>query len=139
MSLGETLVAILATSAGLAAIVVDRVSAGEGGSDLPLAAGLAGAVTVGFAVLLFAWALPQAKKHTDRGTANAALVTSIIGFFSVASAWTGLPFVLGAGGAMMGTVARRGTTEPWQRGIAAFAVSIGILAVALACLAIANL
>jgi hypothetical protein len=139
VSPGETLVAILATGAGLAAVVVDHVSAGTTAGDLPVAAGLAGAVTVGFAVLLFAWVVPRAKERTAHSTANAALVTSLVGFFSVASAWTGLPFVLGAGGVMLGTVARRGTTEPRQHGIAVFAVSIGVLAVVLACVAIATL
>jgi hypothetical protein len=130
VSVRETAVAVLATGAGIAAIIIDRVSDDAAG-DTPVLAGLAGAVTIGFAVLLFAWALPRAKRRTDEGTANAALATSIIGCFSVASAWTGLPFVLGTGGAMLGTVARRETTEPRQRGIAGFAVSIGMLAVVL--------
>ncbi len=132
MSVGETVAAVLATAAGIAAIVIDRASDDAGG-EAPILAGLAGAVTIGFAVLLFAWVLPRAKLRKSEGTANAALATSVIGCFSVASAWTGLPFVLGTGGAMLGTVARRETTEPRQRGIAAFAVSIGVLAVALGC------
>jgi hypothetical protein len=139
VSPSDTLVAVLATGAGLAAIVIDHVSADDGASKSLIDAGLAGAVTVGFAVLLFAWALPRAKRHTDVGTAKTALVTSVIACFSVASAWTGLPFVFGTGGAMLGTVARRGTEEPRQRGVAAFAVSVGILAVALACVTLAAL
>jgi len=135
MSVGETVAAVLATGAGIAAIVIDRASDDAAG-EAPILAGLAGAVTIGFAVLLFAWALPRAKLRKSEGTANAALATSVIGCFSVASAWTGLPFVLGTGGAMLGTVVRRGTEEPRQREIAAFAVGIGVLAVALGCAAI---
>lgn len=135
MSVGETVAAVLATGAGIAAIVIDRASDDAAG-EAPILAGLAGAVTIGFAVLLFAWALPRAKLRKSKGTANAALATSVIGCFSVASAWTGLPFVLGTGGAMLGTVARRETKEPRQREIAAFAVGIGVLAVALGCAAI---
>lgn len=136
MSIREAAVSVLATAAGLAAIVFERLSADTGVTDEPLVAGLAGAVTVGFAVLLFAWALPRAKSRDD-GASGMALVTSVVGFFSVASAWTGLPFVLGAGGAMLGTAARRGTAEPRQRAVAGFAVGLGVGAVALACVAVA--
>jgi hypothetical protein len=126
MSKREVAAAILATAAGLAAIVSDGLS-----SEPAVLAGLAAAVTVGFAVLLFGWVLPRAKRRPAR-TANMALVTSAIGFFSVASAWRGLPFVLGTGGAMLGTAARRETAEPRQRNLAGWAVALGVGAVALA-------
>jgi len=123
MSKRELAAAMLATAVGLAAIVGDV-------SEPVLQAGLAAAVTVGFAVLLFGWVLPRAKGRSAR-SANMALMTSAIGFFSVASAWRGLPFVLGAGGAMLGTTARRATAEPRQRSVAGFAVALGVSAVAL--------
>jgi hypothetical protein len=126
MSKREVAAAILATAAGLAAIVSDGLS-----SEPAVLAGLAAAVTVGFAVLLFGWVLPRAKGRPAR-TANMALVTSAIGFFSVASAWRGLPFVLGTGGAMLGTAARRESAEPRQRSVAGWAVALGVGAVALA-------
>jgi hypothetical protein len=126
MSKREVAAAILATAAGLAAIVSDGLS-----SEPAVLAGLAAAVTVGFAVLLFGWVLPRAKGQPAR-TANMALVTSAIGFFSVASAWRELPFVLGTGGAMLGTAARRESAEPRQRSVAGWAVALGVGAVALA-------
>ena len=61
-----------------------------------------------------------------------ALMTSAVGFFSVASAWRGLPFVLGTGGAMLGSAARREAAEPRQRGLAGLAVALGVAAVAAA-------
>ena len=120
MSKRELAAAVLATTAGIAAIVIERLSSDSNGSE-PMV----------LAVLLFGWALPRAKTRPAR-TANMALVTSAIGFFSVASAWRGLPFVLGTGGAMLGTAARRATAEPGQRSLAGFAVGLGVAAVALA-------
>ena len=127
---------MLATAAGLTAIVIDRATGDDEAGEQAIAAGLAGAVTVGFAVLLFAWAVPRAKAGT-KSTTSIALMTSVVGFFSVASAWTGLPFVLGTGGVMLGATARRGTSEAHQRGIGAFAIALGLGAVALACAAAA--
>lgn len=139
MSASQTVGAVLATVAGLAAIVIDQVSADAGTGEGPLVVGLAGAVTVGAAVLLFAGAMPRATRGaggTSR-TAETALLTSAFACLSVASAWTGLPFVLGAGGAMLGTTARRGATQPRQRRAAACAIALGISAIALGCAAIA--
>jgi hypothetical protein len=130
MSKRELVAALLATVVGLAAIVGDGLSS-DSELEPAVLAGLAGAVTVGFAVLLFGWVLPHAKGRPAR-TTNMALMTSAIGFFSIASAWRGLPFVLGTGGAMLGTAARRETAEPRQRSLAGFAVALGVGAVALA-------
>jgi hypothetical protein len=134
VSARKTLAAVLATAAGLTAVVIDRAS--DTGEDA-IAAGLAGAVTVGFAILLFGWAVPHATAGT-KSTTNIALMTSAVGFFSVASAWTGLPFVLGTGGAMLGAAARNGTSEPHRRGIGTFAIALGVGAVALGCAAAAR-
>ena len=135
MSVRHAVAATLATAAGLGAIVAERFSRDGAADDTPLAAGLAGAVTLGFAVLVFAWALPRAESDGGRAS-SMALMTSLVGFFSVASAWTGLPFVLGTGGAMLGTAARRGTASPRQRTLGTFAVGIGVGAVALAIVAV---
>jgi hypothetical protein len=131
MSKRELAAAMVATTAGLAAVVSDGLSSDSTVSEPAVLAGLAAAVTVGFAVLLFGWVLPRAKGRPAR-TTSMALVTSAIGFFSVASAWRGLPFVLGTGGAMLGTAARRETAEPRQRSLAGLAVALGVVAVALA-------
>jgi len=124
MTRREVAAAILCTAAGLAAIVSDA-------SESAALVGVAGAVTIAFAVLLFGWVIPRAKTRLAR-TANMALVTSAVGFVSVASAWRGLPFVLGTGGEMLGANARRATVESQQRGLAAFAVVLGVGAVGLA-------
>src|ERR1044072_8143964 len=124
MSRRELGVAVLATAAGLAAVAGDGLGGAGGWGEPGVLAGLAGAITVGFAVLLFGWALPRAKSQPTR-TANMALMTSAIGFFSVASAWRGLPFVLRTGGAMLGSTARRATVEARQRGRGGCAGALG--------------
>ena len=134
MSVPQTLAAVLATVAGLIAIAIDRMSE-NGRDDALILSGLAGAVTVGFAVLVFASVLPRAKKRGG-GAPAIALITSIVGFFSVASAWTGLPFVLGTGGVMLGTATRRGADKPEQRALAGLAVGLGAAAVVLGCVAV---
>ena len=136
MSATEAAVGFLATGAGVAAVAIDQLAA-DAEQDPPMAAGLAGAVTVGCAVLLFLGAFPRARAH--HRAAQAALLTSAVGFLSVASAWTGLPFVLGAGGAMLGTAARRDAVNPRERGLAGFAVALGLAAVTVGMLAIAVL
>jgi hypothetical protein len=130
VSASEAVIATLATSAGLAATILEQLAT-DGSAPTPLAAGLAGAVTIGFAVLLFVGAVPRAKRRAVGRPAQTALITSCVGFLSVASAWTGLPFVLGTGGAMLGTAARRGTDTQRERTLATFAVALGVGAVAL--------
>ena len=139
MSPLQTTAAVLATAAGVAAVVFDYVSS-ESATEAPAIAGIAGAVTVGVAVLLFVGAVPRAQQRSRRAghAAETALVTSAVGFLSVASAWTGLPFVLGTGGAMLGTAARQ-DTSPRQRGLAGFAIALGVAAVALGVVAVAAL
>ena len=132
MSRGERAVALIATAVALVAVLIDPLSAPEAsGSSLNTAA--TGAVTVGFAVLLFAGAVPRAKVQAwrGRGSAETAAVTSVVGFLSAASAWTGLPFVLGAGGAMLGSVARQHGADARDRSMAGFAIFIGVAAVVL--------
>lgn len=133
MSVAETCGAVIATIAGLTAIVLDYGDAGG-----VAVAGIAAAVTVGTAVLLFAGAVPRAKARGGAGdrAAETALVTSAVGFASVASAWTGLPFVLGAGGAMLGRAAHDHPEAPTKRGLAKVAVALGLSAVALGAVAV---
>ena len=136
----ETTTGVLATTAGLGAVVADQVS-GDATTNGVLLGGLAGAVTVGAAVLIFAGALPAAEAHpdVDGHVTTTALVTSVVGFLSVASAWTGLPFVLGAGGALLGRTARQRAERPRQRGLAGLAVALGVMAVILGAVAVAAL
>jgi hypothetical protein len=127
MSWPQIMAAVLATVAGVVAVVVERTS------DTSPAVALAGGVTVGFAVLLFVGAVPRAQGgvHPGPRAAETALVTSAVGFLSVASAWTGLPFVLGTGGAMLGSAARDNASRPREEGLASLAVALGVVAVGL--------
>jgi hypothetical protein len=138
MSPAERLVALVATTAALVAVLIDPLSNPDtAASSLDVAA--TGAVIVGFAVLLFAGAVPRAKAHAwrGRGAAETAAVTSVIGFLSAASAWTGLPLVLGAGGAMLGSAAREHGYNDRDRSLAGFAILVGVSAVALGVVTVA--
>jgi hypothetical protein len=138
MSRTQILAAVLATIAGLVAVVVDQTS---GSGDSPPTGALTGGVTVGFAVLLFAGAVPRAQGriHSGPRAAETALVTSVVGFLSVASAWSGLPFVLGAGGAMLGSAARDNASQPRELGLAGLAIALGVVAVVLGVVTVAVL
>ena len=138
MSAAERLLALVATTAALVAVLVDPLSNPDTApSSLDVAA--TGAVIVGFAVLLFVGAVPRAKAHAwrGRGAAETAAVTSAIGFLSAASAWTGLPFVLGAGGAMLGSAAREQGFDDRDRSLAGFAILVGVAAVGLGVITVA--
>jgi hypothetical protein len=138
MSPAERLLALVATTAALVAVLIDPLSDPDAAaSSLDIAA--TGAVIVGFAVLLFAGAVPRAKAHAwrGRGAAETAAVTSVIGFLSAASAWTGLPFVLGMGGAMLGSAARQNGSGDRERGLASFAIFVGVVAVGLGVITVA--
>jgi hypothetical protein len=133
MSGRETLVAVLATLVGLAAIVADQVA----GDTDTAAAGLAGAVTVGMAVLVFGGAVPVARARPSARAAETALATSIIAFLSVASAWRGLPFVLGTGGAMLARATGQAGDGTPQRGLAVIALCLAAFALVLGTVAVA--
>jgi hypothetical protein len=136
VSVTESVMAVLATGAGVSAIAFEYVT--DRGADRTLvAAGLAGAVTVGMAVLVFVGVVPRAKARPSARSAEMALITSGVAFLSVASAWTGLPFVLGTGGALLGTTARRDPSSGRERSLATFAVALGAAAVALGFVAVA--
>ena len=138
MSAAERLVALVATTTALVAVLIDPLSDPDSAaSSLDVAA--TGAVIVGFAVLLFAGAVPRAKVHAwrGRGAAETAAVTSLVGFLSAASAWTGLPFVLGTGGAMLGSAARQHGSDDRDRGLADFAILVGFAAVGLGVITVA--
>jgi hypothetical protein len=136
MSRTQILAAVLATIAGVVAVVIDQTS--DSGDPSPAAA-LTGGVTVGFAVLLFAGAVPRARGGINASprAAQTAFVTSAVGFLSVASAWTGLPFVLGTGGAMLGSAARSNASRPRERSVAALAIGLGVVAVCLGVVTVA--
>lgn len=137
MSAARVLIAVLATLAGITAILVDYLSADASARE-PLSSGLAGGVALGAAILLFAGAVPWAREGAPvRRASETALVTSVVGFLCVASAWTGLPFILGTGGAMLGAEARRGAADRRDRGVAHFATALGVAAVVLGCVALA--
>ena len=135
MAVKEAFTGVVATAAGLAAVVIHYLPASGPPREAPVVVALAGAVTIAFAVLIFAGALPRARRGevVASGVAEIALVTSGVGFLCVATAWTGLPFVLGAGGTRLGVIARRRVEGGGRRGMATAAIALGAAAVALGC------
>jgi hypothetical protein len=89
-------------------------------------------------VLLFVGAVPRAHGglHAGPRAAETAFVTSLVGFLSVASAWIGLPFVLGTGGAMLGSAARHSASGQRDRSLGGVAVGLGVVAVCLGVLTV---
>lgn len=138
MALRDAVTGLVATVAGLVAVVVHYTAPGE--ADVaPLVVAAAGAVTIGVGVLVFGGALPRVRRgQGPGGGAQTALLSSTVGFLSVASAWTGLPFVLGAGGAVLGWAARSRETAGPRRGMATAAVLVGLAAIALGCFTVAT-
>ena len=139
MAVKEAVTGLLATVAGLVAVIVHYVRASGELREAPLIIALAGSVTIGFAVLVFGGAVPRARRRDGPGgaTAETALLSSAIGFLSVATAWTGLPFVLGAGGATLGRIAARRADTAGQRGMATASIALGLAAIVLGCVTVA--
>ena len=138
MAVKEAVTGLLATLAGLAAVVVHYVPASGEPREEPIVVAAAGGVTIFFAVLMFGGAVPRARRHNHPvgATARLALLSSGVGFLCVASAWTGLPLVLGAGGAALGWIALGGADTPGQRGMAVSSLVLGVTAVALGCVTV---
>jgi amino acid transporter len=81
---------------------------------------------------LFGRVVPRAR---ERQPARTGLVMSILGFLTVAAFWTGLPYLLGAGGAFLGLAGEVRSPRTEARGLAIAAMLIGALAIALATVA----
>lgn len=101
------------------------VDAGEqgGGSEFVISA----AISLAVAAALFGWYIPRAGRPAGGG-----LVTGLLALASVAVFWSGLPFVLGAAGAVLGWTGRARDEKP----VATAALLIGVLAFVLGVVAV---
>jgi hypothetical protein len=78
------------------------------------------AIALAVAAALFGWYILRAARPATGG-----LVTSLLALASVAVFWSGLAFVLGAAGAVLGWIGRARDARP---GLATAASAIGALA-----------
>jgi quinol-cytochrome oxidoreductase complex cytochrome b subunit len=124
------------TLIGVAAVVVAITVAGV--------ANLAGQVAtlgevlilIGFLILVsavvFGLVIPWAKRAMDSGASNrpakTGIVLSILGFVTVVAFWSGLPVILGAGGAALGQIGRERAANVGRGGLSLAALIIGIIA-----------
>jgi hypothetical protein len=108
---------VAAASTATAAALAAWGTFGEHG-DQPWGEYLAvlGIIAVG-ALAVFAWVVPR-MEHT----AGTGLVLSSLGVLAIAVFWSGLPVVLGAGGALLGWASR-------ERVLGKAAVALGVLAI----------
>jgi hypothetical protein len=92
---------------------------------------IASAIAAAVAAFVFLWLIPRAKSdpaNTNR-PATYGLVISVLGLVAIVVFWLGLPYVLGAGGAVLGRIGQAWSTEAGHGRRATAAVIIGILAV----------
>jgi quinol-cytochrome oxidoreductase complex cytochrome b subunit len=93
-----------------------------------IAALVVGALTF---ALVVPWARrTKAAQRTNR-PAKAGIVCSILGLVTVLAFWSGLPIILGAGGAVLGRMGQERARQAGQRGLALSALALGIVAVVL--------
>jgi quinol-cytochrome oxidoreductase complex cytochrome b subunit len=85
------------------------------------------------AAILFGLVVPWAKRTMEVKTGNrpakAGMVLSILGFIMIVAFWSGLPVILGAGGAALGQVGRERAASDGRSGLSLVALIIGIIAV----------
>lgn len=100
----------------------------QGTSELIFTAGIAliaGAIVFG---LVVPWAKNAADARATGRPARAGLVMSILGFLTVVVFWSGLPIILGAGGAALGQVGRERTSSAGRSRLSMAAVIVGGIA-----------
>jgi MFS family permease len=92
------------------------------------------AVAALIAVLVFGRVIPRARAAPPgvNRPARTGFVVSLLGFLTVAVFWTGLPYVLGAGGALLGRIGEERSRQAGHRGLALAAIVLGVLAIVLA-------
>jgi hypothetical protein len=119
IGIASVLVAVVAL--GFANLISNAEHEQGGAPEFALMVALCG----GVALWLFGRVIPRAAEAGEN-PARTGMLTSAVGLLSVVVFWTGLPFVLGAGGAVLGAMGReRGT----QRVLATAALVVGVLAV----------
>jgi hypothetical protein len=86
---------------------------------------IAGAIVFG---LVVPWAKNGTSKRAEGRPSRAGLTMSILGFLSIVAFWSGLPIILGAGGAALGQVGRERSVTAGSGGVAMAALIVGIIA-----------
>jgi quinol-cytochrome oxidoreductase complex cytochrome b subunit len=94
-------------------------------------------ILLGFVMLIgaivFGLVIPWAKKTMAEGSSNrpakTGIVLSVLGFITIVAFWSGLPVILGAGGAALGQVGRERAASVGRSGLSLAALIIGIIAV----------
>jgi hypothetical protein len=117
-------VAVLVIAAAVFANLIDIQ--GEEDSDLSGFLVLA-AVPLAIAALLFLRLIPRSRAQGN--PPRAGIITSILGFLTVAVFWTNLPYVLGAAGIVLGSASRDQAPATGRSGLGTAAVVIGALAI----------
>jgi hypothetical protein len=92
-------------------------------------------ILVGFVALVagivFGLVVPWAKRamaNLSNRPATTGIVVSILGFLTIVAFWSGLPVILGAGGAVLGQVGRERAGNAGRGGLAMAALVIGVIA-----------
>ncbi|MBA2452898.1 MAG: hypothetical protein H0V47_06980 [Chloroflexia bacterium] len=100
----------------------------QGTSEILFTAGIAlvaGAIVFGLVV-------PWAKSTTETRAAGrperTGLVMSILGFLTIVAFWSGLPIILGAGGAALGQVGRERSVSAGRGRLSMAAIVVGGIA-----------
>jgi quinol-cytochrome oxidoreductase complex cytochrome b subunit len=85
------------------------------------------------AAIVFGLVVPWAKRTMEMGAGNrpakTGMVLSILGFITIVAFWSGLPVILGAGGAALGQVGRERAASVGRSGLSLVALIIGVIAV----------
>jgi quinol-cytochrome oxidoreductase complex cytochrome b subunit len=85
------------------------------------------------ATVVFGLVVPWAKNSLDTATSNrpakAGMVLSALGIITIVAFWSGLPVILGAGGATLGQVGRERAARTGRSGLSLVAMVIGMIAV----------
>ena len=126
----RTGIASVALAIAVLVLINADVPADENGGVAEMLAAIA--ISVVAAAALFWWAVPRAVAAGPQAAARRGAVIGGLGVLTVVFFWTGLPFVLGGAGAVLGALAR----ERGAKGAGALAMALGVVA-ALGALAIA--
>jgi hypothetical protein len=134
----ERQIGIAAVVAAVVALAFAHVINNEPGEDGDWAFFIVASVVAALVgALIFGRVVPRAKASAQGNrAARAGLAISVLGLLTAAAFRTGLPWVLGTGGALLGWIGEARSPESGHRGLAVAALLVGALAVALATVAI---
>jgi hypothetical protein len=95
---------------------------------------IASGIALAAGAVVFLWLIPRAKQDPANANrpAKIGLACSVLGVVAVLAFWIGLPYVLGAAGAVLGRFGQARAAEAGHAPQATAAVIIGVLAVAAA-------